>query len=174
MKFFFGAAIQGSKNREERVSAHRMIIDAIKNNGCSVISEHTTGSNFNETASLFEAALGALPPIGKVRTVHVREKMIELIEGDIDGAIFEVSTPSLGTGIEIAHAYLRPRMGLRGIPIFALYQKNYWPNDLSAMIKGITREKVPHFNLTEYEPKEDMDGIIADLLRPYFDTVSFA
>ena len=53
--------------------------------------------------------------------------MIELIEGDIDAAIFEVSTPSLNTGIEIAHAYLRPRLGLMAIPVFALYQKNYWP-----------------------------------------------
>ncbi len=174
MNFFFGAAIQGAKNRKERVSAHSKIIDAIKKSGCTVISEHTTGSNFDETAMLFEAALGALPPVGKARTVHVRKKMIELIEGDIDGAIFEVSTPSLGTGIEIAHAYLRPRMGLREIPVFALYQKDYWPNDLSAMIKGITREKVPHFNLIEYEQQEDMGRIIADLLRPYLDTVSFA
>jgi len=39
--------------------------------------------------------------------------MIEGVEGDIDTAVFEVSTPSLGTGIEISHVYLRPRMNLK-------------------------------------------------------------
>jgi hypothetical protein len=32
--------------------------------------------------------------------------MIETIEGNITAAIFAVSTPSLGAGIEIAHSYL--------------------------------------------------------------------
>ena len=38
----------------------------------------------------------------------------------IDAAVFEVSTPSLGTGIEIAHTYLRPRLGLPAIPMLAV------------------------------------------------------
>jgi hypothetical protein len=55
----------------------------------------------------------------------MRNKMIEAIEGEIKAAIFEVSTPSLGTGIEIAHAYLRLRLGLSRIPLLALYEKDY-------------------------------------------------
>jgi len=57
---------------------------------------------------LLEKSLGPLQPPGVARTVLIRNKMTEFIEGDIDAAVFEVSTPSLGTGIEIAHAYLRP------------------------------------------------------------------
>ena len=81
----------------------------------------------------------------------IRNKMIEFIESDIHAAIFEVSTPSLGTGIEIAHAYLRPRLGLPAIPVLALYQKDYWPNNLSTMIRGITRDAVPNFVVKEYD-----------------------
>ncbi len=52
MKIFFGAAIQGADNREERAAAHRQIIDAIKSCDCEVMSEHTTGKDFNATAEL--------------------------------------------------------------------------------------------------------------------------
>ena len=87
MKIFFGAAIQGASNREERAAVHRLIINALKNCGC----------------------------------------------------------------IEVAHAYLRPRLVLTAIPVFALYQKNYWPNNLSTMIRGITKDEVSNFVVKEYD-----------------------
>ncbi len=145
MKIFFGAAIQGASNREERAAVHRLIINALKDGGCEVISEHTTGKDYDSTIGLLEDKLGRLPPKGMERTTLIRNKMIEFIEGDVDAAVFEVSTPSLGTGIEIAHAYLRPRLGVPEIPVIALYQKNYWPNNLSTMIRGITTDEVSNF-----------------------------
>ena len=166
-KIFYGAAIQGAKNRQDRAHIHQIAIQSIKNTGCSVISEHTTGINFDDTARLLEKTLGHLPPVGKERTIFVRNKIIELIEGDIYAAIFEVSTPSLGTGIEIAHAYLRPRMGLPQIPVTVLYQKNYWPNHLSTMINGISREHVPDFNIIEYDDPEDITTIIPGIVKTY-------
>ena len=164
MKVFYGAAIQGAYVRKELAPVHKIIIDAIKKCGCQVISEHTTGRNFDETAILLKNFIGPLPPAGDERTVFVRKTMIKLLEGDIDAAIFEVSTPSLGTGVEIAHAYLRPRLGLKQIPVLALYQKNYWPNRLSSMIKGITKEELPHFRVKEYEKPEDVYLIISEIL----------
>jgi hypothetical protein len=165
MKIFFGAAIQGAGNREERAAAHRQIIDAIKSCDCEVMSEHTTGKDINATAELLEKTLGPLPPKGMERTVLIRNKMIEFVEGDIDAAVFEVSTPSLGTGIEIAHAYLRPRLGLPAIPVIALYQKNYWPNNLSTMIRGITKDEVANFMVKEYDEPGDAAAFIPELLE---------
>ena len=165
MKIFFGAAIQGAHNRLERAAVHRLIIDAVKACGWEVISEHTTGKDYNATAKLLEETLGVLPAKGMERTVLIRDKMIEFIEGDIDAALFEVSTPSLGTGIEIAHAYLRPRLGLREIPVIALYQKDYWPNNLSTMIRGITRDQVPNFILREYDDAADARNFMPRLLE---------
>jgi hypothetical protein len=164
MKIFFGAAIQGASNRKERAAVHRKIIDAIKNYGCEVLSEHTTGKDYDATAHLLEKSLGAMPPQGMARTVLIRNKMIEFIEGDIDVAIFEVSTPSLGTGIEIAHAYLRPRLGLPAIPVVALYQKDYWPNNLSTMIRGITRDAVPKFVVKEYDDPAEVSEFMPEML----------
>ena len=51
MKIFFGAAIQGAQNRAERARVHRLIIDAIKRCGCDVVSEHTTGKDYDSTAN---------------------------------------------------------------------------------------------------------------------------
>ncbi len=98
------------------------------------------------------------------RSILIRNKMIEFIEGDIDAAVFEVSTPSLGTGIELAHAYLRPRLGLPAIPVIALYQKNYWPNNLSTMIRGINQDAVPDFVVLEYVRPADACDFMPGLL----------
>lgn len=165
MKVFYGAAIQGSKNREERAHIHEFIIQTIKKQGFEVYTEHTTGKTYEEAIKKLEKAIGTLPKDDLARRIYVRNKMIEGVESDIKAAIFEVSNPSLGTGIEIAHAYLRPRMGLPTIPVLALYEKDYWPNKLSTMIRGISKENVAHFNVIEYKKLKDTEKIIAEFLK---------
>ncbi len=168
MKIFYGAAIQGTKDsneRTERARIHRALIDVIKNNGYDVVSEHTAGRNKEETAILLERAIGPLPSPGSTeRTVCIRKGMIAGLEGDICAAIFETSTPSIGTGIELTHAYMRPRKGLPEIPILALYQTGYWSHDLSSMVRGITAEDLPNFRLKRYERLEDAENLIKDFL----------
>ncbi|MCX6816159.1 MAG: hypothetical protein NT120_04895 [Candidatus Aenigmarchaeota archaeon] len=165
MKLFYGAAIQGAKDRGERAFINRAVIELIKSEGYDVVSEHTTGRSKEETAELLERAIGPLPPSGPQRTIYVRRKMIESIEGDIDAAIFEVSIPSIGTGIEIAYACLRPRKGLTEIPILTLYQRDYWSNGLSSMVKGITPEELPKFYLKDYENLDNAKLYVTEFLR---------
>ena len=155
MRIFYGGAIQGAINREERSHINRSFIEYVASEGYDVIGEHTTGRNRQETAVLVEKALGPLPPSGIERRIAVRQRLIKIIEGDIDAAVFEVSIPSLGTGIEIAHTYLRPRLGLEKIPVLTLYQDGYWPNDLTTMIQGITHEEIPHLTQVRYKDVED-------------------
>jgi hypothetical protein len=164
MKVFYGAAIQGAENREKRANIHITIIDLIKKQGFDVYTEHTTGKTYKEAIEKLEQSIGKMPKDDRKRRIFVRNKMIEGIESDIKAAVFEVSTPSLGTGVEIAHAYLRPRMGLKEIPILALYEKDYWPNKLSTMIRGISREEFPNFNLVEYKSIDDVNKIIQNFL----------
>lgn len=161
---FYGAAIQGAKDRKERSKVHESFIETIHKQGYGVSTEHTTGKTYEEAIQKLEQAIGPIPKEEQQRKIYVRNKMIEAIEGDIAAAVFEVSTPSLGTGIEIAHAYLRPRLGLSRIPILALYEKDYWPNKLSTMIKGISKAEVPHFTLQEYHALEDGTELIAEFL----------
>jgi len=160
MKVFYGAAIQDSKNRKEQSHVHEFIIDTIKKQGFEAYTEHTTGKSYEEAIEKLEKSIGTLPKNDIKRRIYVRNKMIEGIESDIVAAVFEVSTPSLGTGVEIAHAYLGPRMGLKEIPIIALYEKNYWPNKLSTMIRGISNKELPNFTIIEYKNIDDAENII--------------
>jgi len=163
-RVFYGAAIQGAKDRKERSPVHEFFITSIKKQGYDVSTEHTTGKTYEEAMQKLQQAIGPLPADESQRKIVVRNKMIEAIEGDITAAIFEVSTPSLGTGIEIAHAYLRPRLRLPVVPVLALYEKDYWPNNLSTMIRGISTEMVPHFSVKEYETLDHGKKIIQDFL----------
>ena len=165
MKVFYGAAIQGAENREKRANIHKTIIDIIKKQGFEVYTEHTTGKTYEEAIEKLEQSIGTMPKEDYQRRIYVRNKMIEGVESDISAAIFEVSTPSLGTGIEFAHAYLRPRVGLKEIPILALYEKDYWPNKLSTMIRGISKNEVPNFVLVEYEYIDNTENIIQNFLQ---------
>ncbi len=164
MRIFYGSAIQGAKNREERAETNRFFIETIKEQGFEVMAEHTTGKSLEEATKILEEKIGPIPKEGLERRTYIQNKIIELIEGDIAGAIFEVSIPSLGTGVEIAHAYLRPRMGLKEIPVLALYEKDYWPNKLSTMIRGIDPKKVSNFTLMEYTTLEEAKKHVEEFL----------
>lgn len=165
MRVFYGAAIQGHRNRAERMRVHRTLIDCIASLGFRVVCEHTSGSDLEECAQLLENGVGPLPPPGPQRTRAIRDRMIELVEGDIHAAVFEVSTPSLGTGVEFAHAYLRPRLGLPEIPVLALYERDYWPNGLSTMIRGVQQERFPSVTVAEYRDTEEACETVRAFLR---------
>lgn len=91
-----------------------------------------------------------------------------MVEGNIDAAVFEVSTPSLGTGIEIAHAYLRPRLGLPSIPILALYEKGYWIHNLSSMVRGLDQDQFPTLSIKEYEDLAEAQARLSEFLATLF------
>jgi hypothetical protein len=163
MKVFYGGAIQGSQDREKRRKIHQSIIESIKELGFDLVTEHSTARNFDESTRFLEKVFGPLPKDELERRIAVRNKMIESVEGDIYAAVFEVSEPSLGTGVEIAHAYLRPRLGLKEIPIIALYQTGFWPNKLSTMVRGI--KDLPNFKIIEYKRLEEIKEKIQTNLR---------
>lgn len=164
MKVFFGSAIQGAPERGLRREINSRIISLIKERGHTVLAEHTTGRDVAEVAELLEAAIGPLPPQGIERIRHVRDKMVGALESDLDAAVFEVSLPSTGTGIEVAHAYLRPRMGLPDVPILLLYQKEYWKSGLSTMVRGLPFDQLSNVELHDYEDQSELDGLISDFL----------
>ncbi len=164
MKVFYGAAIQGAKNRGERAHINRELIESIKQSGYEVFSEHTCGNSVEENARLLDCAIGPLPPAGIERTRYVRRKMIEAVEGDIVVAVFEASIPSTGTGVEIAHAYMRPRNGLTQIPVLVLYHDGYWPNGLSTMVSGL---ELPNVAIVNYRDLEDAKASLIGFLEEY-------
>ncbi len=166
MKIFFGSAIQGAQDREARAKVYRQIIDIIKSCGFELFTEHATSNSYQEAMAIWQEKIGSLPKSELDRRIVIRNQVISWLEGDeIGAAIFEVSVPSLGTGIELTHACLRSKSGLKAIPILALYQKDFWPNKLSTMIQGITPEKVPGFQLKEYQDINQAEGNIKEFLN---------
>jgi hypothetical protein len=164
MKVFFGSAIQGAPERGMRAAINAQIINAIKAPGHIVVAEHTASLDKIEAIRLLNEAIGPLPKEPAKRIPIVRKKLIAAIEGDIDAAVFEVSLPSSGTGIEVAHAYLRPRLGLKEVPILLLYQQDYWQNGLSSMIKGLPFKDLSNVKLVEYQNPEQLNEIISNFL----------
>ncbi len=165
MKVFYGAAIQGNQDRKERVHIHRGLLGAIKGQGAKVLTEHTGADSKEDAHKMLEGSIGTLPPIGPERTSYVRNKMIELVESDIDAAVFELSVPSIGTGIEFAHAYLRPRLGLSEVPILVLYEKDFWSNGLSSMVCGVGNETARQLRINEYESLDGAKESVASFLE---------
>ncbi|MCD4740747.1 hypothetical protein K8R43_06215 [archaeon] len=164
MKIFYGTAIQGEQQRGERAIFHQELLTTIKTYG-KPVSEHVTGRTLQEARTILEKEFGKAPEEEFARRTWARTNMIKALEGNINAAIFEVSTPSLGTGIELAHAYLRPKMGFEEIPILALYQKDYWPNKLSSMIAGITKEEIQSFTLKEYTDLKEAKEHVKKFLK---------
>ena len=152
---FYGSAIQGGGKRGERTHVHGQIIKAIKDVGYIVSTEHTSSIDKSGAMALLEKSIGKLPDVGPNRTKFIRDKMIELVEGNVKACVFELSVPSIGTGIEFAHAYLRPKMGLTEVPILVLYQKSFWPNGLSSMVWGVKYGGMNNLTIIEYESLDD-------------------
>jgi len=165
MKFFFGAAIQGHREWGAHAETYSTIIETINHHKHSILSDHTTGLSRDATIEKLEQKIGPLPNDEYQSRVYVRNKMIEMLErDDLAGIIFEVSVPSLGTGVEIAHAYLRERLGLKPVPILLLYKKDFWPNKLSSMVRGVPIDQFPCYHLLEYENLHDLKNTVESFL----------
>jgi hypothetical protein len=166
---FYGAAVQGAPNRGERAHINRALIDRIEDHGYHVPLKQTTGRTREETAAICERDLGPLPPFGtRERKAETRRRNLMVMhDPGLLAAVFEVSLPSTGTGMEIVEAYKRPKDGLVEIPILALYETGFWPNDLTVMVSGIADDELPNFKLREYtelaEAKEHISRFLATL-----------
>lgn len=159
MKIFYGAAIQGRGNREKRADVNKSIIGMIKAAGHDVVTEHTSAGSYEEAVEMLEKAFGKLPEDKDGRTAPIRTNIIDALSGEVDAAIFDVTVPSLGTGIEIAHAYIRPKLGLKEIPILLIYDSSYGQN-LSGMVKGMSKSELPNVVLMDYAKLEEAQEII--------------
>ncbi len=164
MKIFYGAAIQGRGDRRTRAGFNRKLIDAIKAGGHAVVTEHTSASTYEEAVVMLEDAFGRLPTKGPERTAFARDRIVEGIASDIDAAIFDVTIPSIGTGIEIAHAYLRPKMGQNEIPILLLFNPSEG-FEMSGMIRGLSKAAMPNVEVVMYDSTDDAKRRIEEFLK---------
>ncbi len=164
MKVFYGAAIQGARDRRERAEINRALIDAIKSAGHDVVTEHTAAKTYDEAMLMLQDAFGRLPEDKEERTIFNRTKIIEALESrELGAAVFDVTVPSLGTGIEIEHACARKKMGLPEIPVLLLYDPSYG-RELSGMIRGMAKAELPKVATRSYDSVDKAASEIASFL----------
>ncbi len=156
MAIFYGGAIQGAKR--ERAAIHKQFIDTIKECGCELVTEHTAATTLEESWAYLEKAFGTMPPPGKERSAFIRKKLMAAVE-EADAAIFDLTVPSIGTGMELTHALLRSRLGKLEIPILFLFEKGA---ELSNMIRGSDYATV---QLAEFSSLDKAKQIIKDFLK---------
>jgi hypothetical protein len=74
-----------------------------------------------------------------------------------------VNGPSHGVGMEIERAIHKPERGLNNTPILCLIRDDMFDN-LTAMIKGISKEENPNFFLKTYQSLPEAQKHIFDFL----------
>jgi hypothetical protein len=79
----------------------------------------------------------------------VRRQDLEWVD-EATHVVALVNAPSLGVGMEIQRAIDKPRLGMNSTPILCLISKDRSPG-LSFMIRGVSEEESPLFQLREYE-----------------------
>jgi nucleoside 2-deoxyribosyltransferase len=126
MRIYFSGSMSGGRDQAHLYPA---IIDQLKNYG-EVLTEFVADQAHTQMGE------PTLPP----KAVYERD--LNLIH-QCDVLVAEVTIPSFGVGVEIAHA------GMQGKPVLALRQST--PNRrLSAMITGD-----PNVSLSEYKTPEE-------------------
>ena len=159
-KVYYAGSIRGADESDKELPWK--IVRYMADNGADVLSEHVAARTPEERES--------------IRAKHVGQKILDAYKGQdpdvvirkidldwvdqADCVVALVNAPSLGVGMELEHAILKPKLGLNETPVLALVHKNF-RNQLSAMVSGVTEE---YFYLKIYENIEDIQKYIDEFM----------
>lgn len=139
MKIYFAGSIRGSRKDQEK---YGQIIDFLKNRGDTVLSEH-----------IGQMGLGAEGE-SHLLPEEIRARDLKWLK-ESDLVVAEVTTPSIGVGIEIGKAEEW------GKTIFCLFRPNQ-DYKLSAMVAGSDEVKV-----LSYQTIDDLAPTLERSLRAF-------
>lgn len=123
MKIYFAAAMRGGR---DNLATNQQIVAHLSRLGHDVLTLHVTNGNFEQG----EAGL---------TDRQIYERDLRLL-GQADAVVAEATTPSLGTGYEIAEALYR------NIPVLCLHRSDT-AQPFSALIAGIPH---PRYRCVSY------------------------
>ncbi len=161
-KVYFSAPIRGA--REETPDLPKDLVEFMKKKGANVLSEFvvadfgeemdkvlfkTTGIKFNETEEPW---------------VIARKIDFQWVD-EANYLVAEVTSPSIGVGMEIQRAKDKKDLGLNHTKILCLCKQEVIDNDeLSWMIKGVTPKEHKDFYLVGYKTLSGAKRIIMRFL----------
>lgn len=151
-KVYFSGSIRGSNSLSPKTYSD--LINFIKKKGADVLTEFVGASNKDQRANLFFGQAGMSPDeIKKIKNPWVLARKIDFQWVDeADYLIAEVTSPSIGVGMEIQRAKDKGDLGLNHTRILCLCRQEIIDNEkLSWMVKGITPKEHKDFYLVGYK-----------------------
>lgn len=141
------------------------LVQYMGTNGANVNSEHVAGRNQQERDEIRASRIG----MELDEMLQDSEPWLRIRQQDnewVDQAshmVALVNSPSLGVGMEIERAIEKPYRGLNVTPVLALIHESKL-NDLSFMIRGISKSEAPNFYLKTYTSLDEAKSLIHKFL----------
>ena len=150
LKIYYSASIKGENVDPE---LGYKVVTHLKQRGHDVLSEHVGARNSDEMNALLTQRSGT------DRTSLSKEagnRFVRAIDTEwvdaADAMVVVITGASLGVGMEIERALLKPERGLNVTPITVFVSSGYAPG-LSAMVSGVVSEQ---FAILTYETFDDI------------------
>lgn len=159
-RVYYSGSIRGVPNPEPDFAYNlvRYMIDG----GAEVLSEHVGARTRQEMDEVFLRRTGVDRNKLNEPWYTVRKLDMQWVD-EATHLIAILNGPSHRVGMEIERALLRPKIGLKPMPILCLIQESLI-DGLSWMVRGISSDECPRFELAPYTDLEDAKRKITDFL----------
>ncbi len=157
LRVYYSGTIRGVGGRRSNLA--RRLVAFMAQQGADVLSEHVAAATPEERDSTFRARTSFdLPAMDEPWKVvrHVDTCWVDAATH----LVAVVDEPSLGVGMEIERALLKPQRGLVRTPILCLVHESRLEN-LSWMVRGVAE---PDFYLRTYGDVDDAERLVAAFL----------
>ena len=163
LKIYYSGSMNGAPEPDPEFAWK--LVQYMIQNGADVPSEHVSARTLQEREEIIARRSGKTieqlksnPPSDS----NIYTQDLEWVD-QATHLVALVNGPSLGVGMEIEHAILKPRLGLNETPILCLVQQDIRPR-LSRMVSGISLQKAPNFQLRTYQNLDQAQQHIFDFL----------
>lgn len=161
-KVYFSGSISGAQDHTPDLFWN--LVQSMKNGGAEVLSEHVGGKNLEEIRRIFSLKTGVNLKEVKEPWIWARKIDFKWVD-EADYVVAEVTSPSLGVGMEIQRAIDKDNLGLKHTKILCLCRQDLIEkNTLSWMIMGVTHKEHQDFHLAGYTTVQEAKKIIYQFL----------
>lgn len=160
VKIYFSASIRGA-NPDPALASK--VVSHLQGLGHVVLSEHVAGKDsLAMNATLLEKTWIDRNTLSEPESSQFIRRVDMQWVDEATHFVAVITGPSLGVGMEIERAVLKPRLGMNNTPIYCFVPEEYLPQ-LSGMVRGIVE---PVFQLFTYKHS---DEILAQLSALFAD-----
>jgi hypothetical protein len=161
-KVYFSAPIRGA--RENMPGLAKDLVEFMKKGGANVLSEHVVADMGEMMDQVFSEKAGISFSKSKKPWVIARQIDFQWVD-KANYLVAEVTSPSIGVGMEIQRAKDKEKLGLDHTKILCLCRQEVMDKEkLSWMIKGITPEEHRNFYLKGYRTLPGAKRVITRFL----------